>query len=87
MSSSDIVEHRRESSTDTVSTVHRGSGSWRSVPSMAVRPRPRLRLIPDGRLPASDVAVVSDWIDLNRNAIVDYWDSKLSLTELLARLQ
>jgi hypothetical protein len=68
-----------------VSPIHGDGGSWRQAPSMAVRPQPRL--VHRGSLPASDVALVSRWIELNRNVIIDYWDGKLSLTELLARLR
>ena len=68
-----------------VSTVHGGGGSWRAAPSMAARPQPRLAH--RGRLGQADVAVVGRWIELNRDVIIDYWDGKLSLTELLARLR
>jgi hypothetical protein len=68
-----------------VSTVHGGGGSWRAAPSVAVRPRPRL--VHRGRLDEADVALVGRWIELNRDVLVDYWDGKLSLTELLARLR
>jgi hypothetical protein len=68
-----------------VSTVHGGGGSWRSSPSMAVRPHPRL--VHPGRLPAGDVALVARWIALNEATIVDYWDGAIEIDELLARLR
>jgi len=68
-----------------VSPIHGGGGSWRRAPSMAVRPQPRL--VHQSNLPASDVALVGRWIELNRDVIIDYWDGKFSLTELLARLR
>jgi hypothetical protein len=68
-----------------VSTLHGGGGSWRAAPSVAVRPR--VRLVHRGRLGEADTALVSRWIQLNRYVIIDYWDGKLSLSELLSRLQ
>jgi hypothetical protein len=68
-----------------VSPVHGGGGSCRRSPSMAIRPQPRL--MHRGSLAGADVALVSRWIELNRDVIIDYWDGKANLTELLARLQ
>lgn len=55
-----------------VSTIHGGRGSWQTAASMAVRPQPR-EIVP-GSLPAADVALVSRWIELNREVIVDLWN-------------
>ena len=68
-----------------VSTLHGGRGSWRTAPSIAVRPQPR-EIVP-GRLPAADVALVSRWMDLNRNVIIDYWDNVIDFDEVKPRLQ
>jgi hypothetical protein len=68
-----------------VSPLHGGRGSWRAAPSIAVRPRPR-EIVP-GSLPATDLALVSRWSDLNRAVIIDFWDDKLNVDELLASLQ
>jgi len=38
-------------------------------------------------LPAADVALVSRWIDLNQNVIVDYWNSVIDFDEVKPRLQ
>ena len=64
--------------------------SWRSrvlapPPSIAVRPQPHE--IAPGSLPAADVALVSRWIDLNQNVIVDYWNSVIDFDEVKPRLQ
>jgi hypothetical protein len=58
-------------------------GRGRSI-EMAVRPTPRV-VVPRSR-PARDVAPVSRWIELNRDAIVDYWDGAIEIDEVLARL-
>jgi hypothetical protein len=55
-----------------VSTLHGARGSWRTAPSIAARPQPH-EIVP-GSLPAADVALVSRWIDLNRDVIIDYWN-------------
>ncbi|MBV8119739.1 MAG: hypothetical protein JO081_07360 [Alphaproteobacteria bacterium] len=67
-----------------VSRIHGGLGAWTGVASVAVRPTPRLVI---GHLDPTDLRLVSQWIELNRAVIIDYWDGALSLTELLARLK
>jgi hypothetical protein len=69
-----------------VSTIHGGRGSWRHD-AVSIAVRPRLREIGRRRLTSDDFALVSQWIELNRDAVIDYWDGKLSLTELLNRLR
>ena len=68
-----------------VSTLHGGRGSWRAAPSIAVRPQPH-EIVP-GSLPAADVALVSRWIDLNRDVIIDYWNGVIDFDEVKPRLQ
>ncbi len=68
-----------------VSTLHGGRGSWRAAPSMAVQPQPRE--VGPGNLPAADVALVTCWIALNRNVIIDFWNGGIGTREVLARLQ
>jgi hypothetical protein len=68
-----------------VSTLHGGRGSWRTAPSIAVRPAPP-EIMP-GSLPAADAALVSRWIDLNRDLIIDYWNSVVDFDEVTPRLQ
>ena len=68
-----------------VSTLHDGRGSWRAAPSIAVRPQPH-EIVP-GSLPAADVALVSRWIDLNRDVIIDYWNGVIDFDEVKPRLQ
>ena len=68
-----------------VSTLRGGRGSWRTAPSIAVRPQPH-EIVP-GSLPAADVALVSRWIDLNRDVIIDYWNGVIDFDEVKPRLQ
>ena len=68
-----------------VSILHGGRGSWRTAPSIAVRPQP-YEIVP-GSLPAADVALVSRWIDLNRDVIIDYWNGVIDFDEVTPRLQ
>ncbi len=68
-----------------VSTVYAGRGSWRTPPSVAVRPQPD-EIVP-GSLLAADVALVSRWIDLNRDVIIDYWNGVIDFDEVKPRLQ
>jgi hypothetical protein len=68
-----------------VSRTRGGRGLWPEAISVAVRPAPRV--IPPGQLSAADLRFVSDWIALNRDVIVDYWDDKIDVYEALPRLQ
>jgi hypothetical protein len=67
-----------------VSRIPGGRRRWIDAAPMAVRPT--TRLVVPGSLPARDAALVSRWIELNRDAIVDYWDGAIEIDEVLARL-
>lgn len=56
----------------------------RNLASVAVRPAPR---VVAGRLSATDLRAVSDWIRLNEAVLLDYWDGRIYTDELLQRLQ
>jgi hypothetical protein len=68
-----------------VSRTHGGRGLWPDAVSVAVRPVPRV--IPPGQLSAADLRVVGDWIALNHDVIVEYWDDKIDIYEALPQLQ
>src|SRR4051812_49729879 len=68
-----------------VSPLHGGRGSWRAAPSIGVRPQPHE--ISPGSLPAADVALVSRWIALNRDVIVEFWDGAIDADEVMVRLR
>lgn len=67
-----------------VSRIHGGRGVWSGAASVAVRPSPHLVV---GTLSAVDLRLVSEWIELNRAAIIDHWDGAIGIAELLSRLQ
>jgi hypothetical protein len=52
---------------------------------MAVRPQPR-EIMP-GSLPAADVGLVSRWIELNRDAIIDFWNGVIEARDVHDRLR
>ena len=68
-----------------VSPLHGGRGSWRAAPSVGVRPQPH-EIVP-GSLPAADVALVRQWIALNRDVIIALWDGVLDADEVFAKLR
>jgi hypothetical protein len=40
-----------------------------------------------GSLPPADVALVSRWIELNRQTIIDFWNDTIGIHEVAAQLQ
>ena len=68
-----------------VSPLHGGRGSWRAAPSVGVRPQPHE--IAAGSLPPADVTLVSRWIELNREVIVDFWNGVIDVDEVMTRLR
>ena len=55
-----------------------------STATVAVRPTARLIA---GQLSSTDLQAVGRWVQLNRDAILDYGDSTIGTAELLQRLQ
>lgn len=51
---------------------------------VAVRPTPRVLT---GRLSPSDQRAVADWIRLNEDSIIAYWEGQLDTGEFTARLR
>src|ERR1700730_4908496 len=68
-----------------VCSLRGGRGSSRTPSSIAVRPQPH-EIVP-GSLPAADVALVSRWIDLNQDVIIDYSNGVIDFDEVKPRLQ
>jgi hypothetical protein len=56
----------------------------RDAISVAVRPAPR---VVAGTLPPADRQAVFQWIALNEEALVDYWEFRIDTDELLQRLK
>ena len=52
--------------------------------TVAVRPAPRLAT---GDLSRADLRVVAEWIELNRDVILDYWHGRIFTDELLQRIK
>jgi len=46
--------------------------------TVAVRPRPR---VIRGALDPDDLALLTEWIELNRGVLVDYWNGDIEYTE------
>lgn len=46
-----------------------------------------VRVIPRGGLPPADLRAVTDWIELNRAALVDHWEGRISSIEFGRRLR
>lgn len=51
---------------------------------VAVRPKPRLL---HGDLSASDLDAVARWVEVNREALVAYWDGRMSTVEFALQLR
>jgi len=72
-----------------VSRLRSGGGTWLDAVSVSVRPICE-EIVPPGRqpeLPAADLALLSDWIALNRDVIIDFWNGTIDYLEAGARLQ
>jgi hypothetical protein len=69
-----------------VSKIYSGRGSWRhdSV-SIGVRPQPHE--ITAGSPPAADFALVRQWIELNHQAIIEFWDGKITPRQAQVQLR
>src|SRR5215213_8847281 len=65
------MSHGRQMSIDNTAVV-------------ALRPRPR---VVAGRLSADDTRIVVDWIAINSEAIIAYWDEEIETDEFLERLK
>jgi hypothetical protein len=67
-----------------VNMTHGRAMSISNTAVFAVQPTARLV---SGHLSSADFAAVSDWISLNKTAIVDYWNLQTDTDEFLQRLQ
>ena len=54
---------------------------------ITVAVRPKVKVI-DGHLSAAHLALLARWIELNQQALVEFWDGEIEYTpDVLARLQ
>jgi hypothetical protein len=51
---------------------------------VAIRPEPRLL---HGNLQSADMKMVAEWIGMNAEVLIDYWDGRASTVDLVRRLQ
>jgi hypothetical protein len=68
----------------TVCRTHGNNMDPTNLAVVAIRPTPRVIHDP---LAQSDFAPVAEWITLNKDALIDFWDDTLSTFELVARLR
>jgi len=54
------------------------------VASVSVRPEVR---VVAGALPPDDLALLTRWIELNRDALVAYWEGAIAYTDAMAALR
>jgi hypothetical protein len=67
-----------------VSLLRGGKGRWSDAVPVSLRPQPRD--IAD-KLSAADFRLVCRWLDLNRQAIIDYWNQDVSAREIWSLLK
>ena len=67
-----------------VNKTHGSKMTFDDTAVVAVRPTPR---VVAGRLSSDDQRVVADWIRLNYDAIIGYWDDQLDTGQFIERLK
>jgi hypothetical protein len=67
-----------------VNMTHGRQMSIDNTAVVAVRPSPR---VVAGRLSGDDQRAVAEWIALNGQAVIDYWDDKLDTDQFLDNLK
>ena len=72
-----------------VSRLRSGGGQWPDAVFVSVRPT-CVEIVGAGRrpeLPTVDLALVRQWIELNRDVIIEFWDGAIDYIDATARLQ
>jgi hypothetical protein len=67
-----------------VSLMRGGKERWDDAVPVGLRPQPRDVA---GELPAADFRLICQWIELNRDAIVDHWNGAIDAYEVMERLK
>lgn len=67
-----------------VNMVHGDRMSIANTAIVSVRPMPRVIA---GRLAPADTQAVFEWVTLNTDALVDYWEGRIGMIELAAALR
>ena len=68
----------------TVSQVHGARMDSDNVAVVGIRPSPRVL---HGALPKSDLELVTRWIELNHQALIDFWEERLDGAEFALALK
>jgi hypothetical protein len=76
--------HARNEIRIKVCRTHGGNMDPSNLAVVAVRPAPR---VVHGPLAQSDFAPVAEWITLNKEALIGYWNGTLGTLEFAARLR
>src|SRR5438067_1748155 len=59
----------------------------KALPSVSVAIRPNIHIV-EGELSGSDLALLKEWIEINRPVLVRYWESEIQATsEAIAALK
>ena len=72
-----------------VSRLRGGGGRWPDAVFVSVRPTCAEIVSAGGRpeLPTADLALVCQWIELNRDVIIEFWNGAIDYIDATARLQ
>jgi hypothetical protein len=49
--------------------------------------RPEAQVIGEGRLSGEEMALLREWVDLNRDVLLGYWNQELFTDALIGRLR
>ena len=77
--------HARHDARVKVSLVHGRRARADRTASVAVRPT--VEIVAGSELDRRDMELVRQWIELNREAIIAYWNGDLLTDEVIARLK
>jgi hypothetical protein len=62
------------------------SGPKAIPPMISVGIRPDVHVI-EGKMNASDLALLRTWIEANRQTLIDYWEGQIDTVDAMARLR
>jgi hypothetical protein len=66
-----------------VCMVHGNRMDATNTASVRIAPQPQLM---EGTLSAADMRVAYEWIERNRDALIEFWDGKVDIAGFLARM-
>ena len=66
-----------------VEVAHSAKGSRAETIKVALQPTVH---VTRGRLDAHELALLTEWIELNRDALIKYWDGEIEYTEEVLRV-